>query len=90
MGVYFILIKHAQNANGDEETFIIISLMFNNYYCYYSYTLQVVDGNNILEMSDSGVFMIIAEDTTISKFGTFNIFRKLTFSVICIISLLLL
>ena len=46
--------------------------------CYYSYTLQVVDGNNTLEMSDSRVFKTIAENTTISKFGTFNIFCKLT------------
>ena len=68
VGVYLFLIKHTQNANGDEETFIIISLMSN---CYYSYTLQVVDGNNILEMSDSGFFKTIAEDTTLSKFGTF-------------------
>ena len=79
--------KNEYIANGDEETFNLTSLMSN---CYYSYTLQVVDGNNILEMSDSGVFMIIAEDTTLSKFGTFNIFCKLTFSVICITSLLLL
>ena len=62
-------------ANGDEETFNITSLMSN---CYYNYTLQVVDGNKALGMSDSGVFKTIAENTTISKFGTFNIFCKLT------------
>ena len=67
--------KNEYIANGDEETFILTSLMSN---CYYSYTLQVVDGNNILEMSDSGVFMTNSEDTTIGKFGTFNIFCKLT------------
>ena len=46
--------------------------------CYYSYTLQVVDGNKTLGMSDGGVFKTITENTTICKFGTFSIFCKLT------------
>ena len=81
---------NAYVANGDEETFNLTLLMSN---CYYNYALQVVDGNKTLGITNSAVFKTIAENITISEFGTFNIFCKLTkrmsaFSVICIISIL--